>query len=147
DPEQRGAGGISRDYYWAVCWEGTFAAAERDQVLDPQSPGNGGSADNSVRGLIRLYEDDTERVRFFGFPALRGHSFLVTEDNAFSALTLEGVLIQGQFLTASNGRPESLQYSVGNQAKNSFHFVTYRYKEKNETMLPDYFEATSTLNG
>jgi hypothetical protein len=147
DPERRGAGGISKDHYWAVFWEGSSPAAGRELTLDPQSPNKGGSAENQLRVLIQLYDEDMERVRFFGFPALLAHSFTVTESNTFSALTSKKVHISGQFLSATNGRPESLQYTLDNEAKNSFHHLTYHYREKNDTMLPDYFEETRIASG
>lgn len=145
NPDERGMGGISKDYFWTIYWGGSSTGAERDLNLDPRRLEEGGLDKNETRSLLGLYFIDMENIRFFGLPELRPNSFELLEDNQFKAVTVKGELLNGKILSARDGKPLELAYNVDTEPKGSSHSIRYLYGDNQP--LPNYFEVGQALNG
>lgn len=138
---QRLIQGTSDHYYWNA---GINEAGEGVLSLSSRRPEDGAFKDNLSSRVMRIREHELDRVRYFGLPALATNSFILVNQDRFEAHTTDGFAINGNIVTASNNRPITLSYSIGDSGADVF-AVKYSYDPSQK--LPIYIERQDLRNG
>jgi hypothetical protein len=131
--------GVSSAYFWIA--DQTSHGLE----LSPRPPARGASGRNGTEIVVRQLRSDLERVRHFGLPAVRPHSFRLFSDGAFEAETSEHRVLRGKITAGSRTRPLALEYRfLGEPGRRVS--VTYSYRSAHGA-LPSSFRYAEWRGG
>ena len=111
-------------------------------TLVPRLVEEGASDKNEGQGLIDLYRDQLENIRFWGLPKLQPGSFELTGNDQFKAVTANGMKLDGKILNARDNRPLTLSYKMPDGSE-----VSLNYSYADNQPLPNYFDLRTVRNG
>lgn len=137
--------GISDRYFWKVNDAMSGSNIHGQLILSPTQVEEGASKANSGQIVAELCQQQLERLRHFGFPALRVNSFSLLNGSRFEAVTLEGIALEGKILNSIGNRPISLTYRLTNNPTENYS-VRYEYNSSDQE-LPSSFEYAGFRNG